>query len=148
MLDTVREALKAFDTVRPTQFDECDLDAKLNENPNLIIPFYADEENDSDFVIQMKKCRKPRTTKAKALPKTVSKASVAQSDTLVQMTGQSTGGEATPAGTKRTCRRALFTNSNKVHSETFSFNPIKQDSQQELPSTINNGKDSIATKTS
>jgi len=46
-------------------FDD-DLDAQLDENPNLIIPFMADDDDcESDFALMMKKCRKPRVVKPK-----------------------------------------------------------------------------------
>ena len=43
---------------------DSDLEAELHFNPNLIIPFIAEDDYDSEFALVMKKCRKPRETKA------------------------------------------------------------------------------------
>lgn len=41
------------------------LEAELEANPHLIVPYQSDD-NDSDFTINVKKCRKPRTVRPKA----------------------------------------------------------------------------------
>lgn len=73
----MRDALNAFNAFnarssslhesskgQQSLYDEADLDAELHLNPNLIIPFSAmEDDNENDFALQMKKCRKPRATK-------------------------------------------------------------------------------------
>ena len=39
---------------------EYELEAAIEKNPNLIIPFSAEDDQDSEFNLNMKKCRKPR----------------------------------------------------------------------------------------
>ena len=40
---------------------EDELEAQLEQNPNLIIPFIAENDDcESQFTLPMKKCRKPR----------------------------------------------------------------------------------------
>ena len=40
---------------------EDELDAALDQNPNMIIPFMAEmDDYESEFTMPMKKCRKPR----------------------------------------------------------------------------------------
>ena len=68
VVDRVQEALRAFDdyTVpgRQGYLPDDDLEIELQNNPHLIIPYVAEEDYESEFTIHMKKCRKPRVTKA------------------------------------------------------------------------------------
>ena len=64
------------------------LEAELEANPHLIVPYQSDD-NDSDFTINVKKCRKPRTVRPK-----VAKGAPAPTDSA----------KAPAAGAKRTSK--------------------------------------------
>jgi len=57
-----------------------ELEAAIDINPNLIIPFAADDEDiDSEFALNMKKCRKPRVT-AKSKQKAAAAAAASKTE--------------------------------------------------------------------
>ena len=68
MISTVRDALTAIDAFEAPYDEtfEARIEQALQENPNLIVPFCADEDVDSEFTLTVKKCRKPRANAAAA----------------------------------------------------------------------------------
>ncbi len=65
VLDQVKDALFAIDAYPGAMTSletEYELEAAIEKNPNLIIPFSAEDDQDSEFNLNMKKCRKPRAT--------------------------------------------------------------------------------------
>ena len=103
MISTVREALTAIDAFEAPNDEtfESRMEHALQENPNLIVPFCADEDVDSEFTLTVKKCRKPRANAATAAAAKKAPPAPLLTEKPVVLTTQVSETEVTPQAEKK-----------------------------------------------